>query len=225
VVDELIARRLKAERRAHVTREVIETVLLTAVVFLVVHFAVQTSLVVGPSMEPGMHGSDPSSNSVGDRLLVNRVAYVLGGPQRGDVIIFQRHHMPVSGDLQGCSLDEGSSGRFMTCDLVKRVVAMPGDTVAITPTQVIVDGKVLHEPYIQVPAGAAQNPLVWPTHKLGPNQYYVLGDNRLNSEDSRFFGPVPRQDIVGRVVLVFWPLNHLHWLQSYSGVYAGLQQH
>lgn len=214
---DLIARRMKAEQRAHLAREAIETVLLTALIFFVVHFAVQTFRVSGPSMEPGLQDSQ--------LLVVNSVAYIFSLPHRGDVIVFHHHHIPADADglAKGCTLDGGTGGKFMSCDYVKRVIGIPGDTVQITPSQVIVDNVPLNEPYVNLPSGAAYAPVL-PPEKIGQNQFFVLGDNRMNSSDSRYWGPVPRQDIVGRVVMVFWPLKQMKWLPGYSNVFSGIKQ-
>jgi signal peptidase I len=219
VVDahDLIASRMRAEQRAHLAREAIETILLTALIFFVVHFAVRTFKVNGPSMEPGLQDSQ--------YLVVNSVAYFFGQPGRGDVIVFHHHHIPADArDLaSGCTLDKGTNGQFMSCDYVKRVIGVPGDTVQITPSQVIVDGVPLKEPYVNLPPGAAYAPVL-PPEKIGRNQFFVLGDNRMNSSDSRYWGPVPRQDIVGRVVMVFWPLNQMHWLPGYTNVFNAIKK-
>jgi signal peptidase I len=217
-VQDLMARRMRAEQRAHLVREVVETILLTALIFLVVHFAVGTFLVDGPSMQPGLVSDE--------RLLVNQVAYIIGGPQRGDVIIFHHHHIPADpfSLRKGCTVDPGTNSQYMSCDFVKRVIATPGDTVQITATQVIVDSVVLREPYVSVPPGEAENDVVLAPTKLGANQYYVMGDNRLNSSDSRSFGPIARQDIIGRVVMVFYPFNSVHLLPNYSYVFANVKQ-
>ena len=200
-VRDLIARRMKSEQRAHLVREIIETVILTALVFLVVHIAVQTFRVDGPSMQPGLQTDQ--------YLLVNATAYWFGGPQRGDVIVFHDSQPNICGET-------GNS------DLVKRVIAVPGDTVQVTATQVIVDGVTLREPYIQVAPGNAESSQIVPATKLGMNQYFVMGDNRLNSCDSRSpsVGLVPRTAIHGRALLVFWPLGQVHWLPNYSAVFA-----
>lgn len=214
---DLVAQRMKAEQRAHLLREIIETVLLTALIFLVVHITVQAFRVQGPSMEPGLHTDQ--------LLLVNATANWFGGPQRGDIIVFHEHHMRTNPDdlRNGCKVDANTGGQFMTCDLVKRVIAMPGDTIQITATQVIVDGVVLSEPYINVRPGETQtNTIIQPT-KLKTNEYFAMGDNRLDSLDSRDYGPVNRSNIVGRVVMVFYPFNQAHWLPNYSSVYAHLK--
>jgi signal peptidase I len=208
----MLAKRAAAEQRAHLAREVIETVLLTALIFGVVHFSVQTFWVQGPSMQPGLQDNE--------YLLVNSLAYVFGQPSRGDVIVFHHHHIPIGpqGAGQGCSVESG--GTLETCDYVKRVIGVPGDTITINATQVIVDGVVLTEPYVQIPSGVAENNVVLPPEKLQPHQFFVMGDNRLNSSDSRDWGPVDRSDIIGRAVMVFWPLSTLHWLPNYSYVFA-----
>jgi signal peptidase I len=206
--------RAKAEQRAHLAREVVETLLLTALIFLVVHFSIQSRPVSTPSMEPGLQ---PTQS-----IVVNSLAYIITPPHRGDVIVLHRHHIPTEpGKMpDGCSADSGTLGKYMTCDFVKRVIGIPGDTIQVTPIQIILNGVVLHEPYIQVPPDVPPNGAVLGPVKLGNDQFFVLGDNRLNSADSRFWeSPVLRHDIVGRVVMVFWPLNSLHWLPSYSSVY------
>jgi signal peptidase I len=213
-LEALKAQHRKAEQRAHLLREIIETVLLTALIFLVVHITIQDFRVDGPSMQPGLQANQ--------YLLVNSTAYWFGSPSRGDVIVFHQHHIHAdSYDLaNGCTADAGTGGQYMSCDYVKRVIALPGDTVEITATQVKVDGTLLTEPYIQVPPGESQSTVVVPATKLTSDQYFVMGDNRLNSSDSRFFGPISRSNIVGRVVMVFWPLNQAHWLTNYSSVFT-----
>lgn len=217
-LESLKAQHRRAEQRAHLLREIIETVLLTALVFLVVHTAVQTFKVYGPSMQPGL--------TTNELLLVNSTAYWFGGPQRGQIVVFHQHHMLANPDdlRNGCSADSGTNGKYMTCDLVKRVIALPGDTIEITATQVIVDGVQLKEPYIPIIAGETQSNTVVPLTKMAPNQYFVMGDNRMNSLDSRDYGPVNRANIVGRVVMVFYPFNQAHWLPNYSSVFAQVKQ-
>src|SRR5260370_6238444 len=145
-------RRVKAEQRAHLAREVVETILLTALIFLVVHFSIQSRPVNTPSMEPGLQ---PQQS-----IVVNSLAYLFSAPRRGDVIILHHHHIPAdAADLpNGCSVDNGTNGKFMTCAYVKRVIGIPGDTIQITPIQGIVCGAVLN----------ADNDIQWPT-SVRPN--------------------------------------------------------
>jgi signal peptidase I len=190
-------RKRAGPQQSHLLREILETVLLTALVYFVVRASVQFTPVDGPSMQPGLH--------TGESVIVNELAYRFGSPQRGDVIVF---HPPSSPDVQ----------------YIKRVIAVPGDTITITDAGVSVDGVILYEPYVAHPeddvaAGQLPQPL---TLKLG--EYWVMGDNRGNSSDSRSFSTVPLQNIVGKAELVIWPINTLHWLPTYRDVFAGVKQ-
>ena len=89
-------------------------------------------------------------------------------------------------------------------DFVKRVVGLPGETVAVRNGTVYVDGVGLAEPYLERRDRSNARPLV-----LGDGEYYVIGDNRPNSNDSRSWGAVPEENIVGRVMLVYWPWDDI----------------
>ncbi len=211
-----------SERNQHVLREVVETVLLTLLIFLAVHFSVQPYRVDGPSMQPGLH--------TGDLVLVNLLTYDFGSPQRGDVIVFHPPcdpNVPVPPELGSEPGICDPTLRYVTnYSYVKRVIGIPGDTISVTATAIYVDGKKLDEPYIASLAnGQAENPVVIPSLKLGPDEYFVLGDNRLNSTDSRLFpGPVTRNMIIGKAEVLVFPLDHLEWLHNYSSVFSGIKQ-
>ena len=195
----ILRAQISTEHGQHVLREIVETVLLTLLIFFAVHFSVQPYRVEGPSMQPGLH--------TGELVLVNLLTYDFGAPQRGDIIVF---HPP----------DDPS------VEYVKRIIGIPGDTISVTATAIYVDGKKLNEPYIaSLGAGQAENPVVIPYLKLGKDEYFVLGDNRLNSRDSRFFAsPVTRSMIVGKAQVVVFPFDSLEWLHNYSNVFAGIKQ-
>ena len=177
-------------------REVIETIVLTAIVFLVVNIAVRPYTVDGPSMRPGLE--------TGDRVMVNLLAYDFGSPQRGDVIVL---HPPSDPSTV----------------YVKRIIGIPGDRISITANAVIVNGHTLDETYIApLDPKAPENNSVLPGITLGPNQYFVMGDNRQNSTDSRYFGYVPRANIIGKAEFVFWPLPQLHGVSTYSSEFNGV---
>ncbi|MGO8950993.1 MAG: signal peptidase I [Ktedonobacterales bacterium] len=183
--------------RSRVIREIIETVVLTLLIFFAVHFSVQPFRVNGPSMQPNLY-----TNNL---VMVNLLAYDFGSPQRGDVIVF---HPPIPNE----------PGVYY----VKRIIAIPGDTVKLTATAVYVDGKKLNEPYIRaLGPGGLENFDISPTITLHKDQYWVMGDNRTDSTDSRVFGPISRSAIVGKAEVVIWPINSLEWLRNYSYVYAG----
>jgi signal peptidase I len=175
---------------------VIETVVLTVIVFLVVNVTVRPYRVDGPSMRPGLYTND--------LVMVSMLAYDVGSPQRGDVIVF---HPPS---------DPGTV-------YVKRVIGVPGDQISITANAVIVNGHTLNETYISpLDPSAPENVSVLPKITLGAGQYFVMGDNRQDSIDSRVFGYVPRANIIGKAEFVFWPLPMLHGISTYSNDFNGV---
>jgi signal peptidase I len=129
-------------------------------------------------------------------VLVNKLAYLFHAPERGDVIVF---HWPVDTNK----------------DLIKRVIGVPGDVIVINRTQVQVNGLILTEPYITAPANPLGNRWVIP-----PNDYFVMGDNRQVSDDSRDWGLVPKSYIIGKAVLIYWPLNSWRFIDTYTSVYS-----
>jgi signal peptidase I len=141
-------------------------------------------------------------------VIVNHAAYLLSGPSRGDVVVFY--------DPQNSSLES-----------IGRVIAVPGDIIAISTSTVSVNGVVLDESYLApTPVGQVNQGVIPPT-KLGPNDYFIMFDNRTfegtschtQGCDSRSAGEIPRQNILGRAVLVFWPLNQFGGISNYSDVF------
>ncbi len=184
---------------ARLLREVLEVAVLTLLLFVAVRMFVQNYRVDGPSMEPTLYTNE--------YILVDRAEYYLHPPQRGDIVVF---NAPVSPPET----------------FVKRVIGIPGDTVFVSPQGLAtVDGDSLNEKYVAYPGGGGMNPQ-WGgtggTITLGPNQYWVMGDDRIDSEDSRVFGPISRQSIIGKASLVYWPLSDVHPLQTFSNVFAGI---
>lgn len=119
-----------------------------------------------------------------ERLVVEKLSYRFHGPRRGDVVVLH---------------DPGGSSEL----LIKRVIGLPGERVTIADGRVFIDGVALAEPYLdQETQSQAQSRLV------PPLQVFVMGDNRQASRDSRIFGPVPRDQIVGRALFRYWPLDH-----------------
>lgn len=186
------------EKRYRLVREIIETIVLTALMFLVIHTAVQNFDVQGMSMEPTLHNSE--------LILVDKWSYLFHAPSRGDVIVFVAPPQPSE-------------------DYVKRIVALPGDTISVNDTTVTVDGVKLNETYV-----ASQNqgnPYAYKTIQnivVPQNDYFVLGDNRAGSYDSRAWGFVPRDNIIGQAALVYWPLgeNNIGFLPNASPVFLNV---
>ena len=182
-----------------VAREFLEAVLLALIVFLVIQTSVQNFRVEGSSMHPTLEG--------GQFLLVNKVVYfkidqerlsriipfwgvndtqesfAVHAPERGEVIVFR---FPK---------DE-------TRDFVKRVIGIPGDRISIKEGTVSVNGTALSEPYITVHDTSNMS-----ERKMGRKEYFVLGDNRSGSIDSRKGWNVPEENILGKVWIVYWPLS------------------
>ena len=183
------------QRGVRLLREVLEVAVITLLLFVLVRGVVQNYRVDGPSMTPTLLNHQ--------YILVDKVQYMFGTPHRGDVIVFK---WP----------------KDTSEDFVKRVIGLPGDTVRVAANgQVFVDGIAINEPYVN----DLTNPYQPNTWTLGSNEYFVLGDNRGDSSDSRDWGPVPRDDIIGRAELVYWPLNDVHVLSDWSGVFATIKQH
>jgi len=182
---------------ARVGREIIEAVVLAVVVFMLLQTTVRNFKVDGSSMDPTLES--------GEFLLVNRLVYLridlerlskispfwqadeessrfaIHAPKRGEIIVFQ---FPLDANK----------------DFVKRVVGLPGEMIEVKDGSVFVDGNLLDEPYLTAKDRSNSAPT-----QLGKGEYYVLGDNRAHSNDSRSWGAVPEANLRGKVWLVYWP--------------------
>jgi signal peptidase I len=180
----------RANRSA--TRNALEWILVivgaVVVALLIKTYLVQAFRIPSESMDPTLLN--------GDRVLVNKLSYRLHDVNRGDVVVFRRPE-----GLPG--------GPGQPEDLIKRVVALPGETVVAREGVVYVDGRLLDEPYLS--AGSSTTNLDRPV-VLGPDEVFVMGDNRGNSQDGRVFGPIAEDTIIGRAFLVTWPPGRLSTL-------------
>ena len=189
---------------ARVFREIIEAVVLAVVVFMLLQATVRNFKVDGSSMDPTLMD--------GEFLLVNRLVYLridrerlarivpfwrvreespryaIHAPKRGEIIVFQ------------FPLDPNK-------DFVKRVVGLPGETIEMRDGRVFVNGGLLEEPYLTVKDRSNAAPV-----RLKEGEYYVLGDNRSHSNDSRSWGAVPEANLRGKVWMVYWPVPGIHIL-------------
>jgi signal peptidase I len=168
-------------------------VILGAVVIALVikTFLFQAFYIPSPSMEPTLR--------VGDRVLVNKLSYHAHDIHRGDIIVFRR---PPNAPEGGDQVD----------DLIKRVVALPGETVEVRDGKVYINGKPLDESYL--PAGTftpafEESSGCSPSCTIPPGHVFVLGDNRGNSSASNRFGAIDDSLVVGRAFVRVWPLSHL----------------
>ncbi len=171
-----------------------ETLVLTVLMFLVIRFAVQDFQVDGTSMLPTLQNSQ--------FVLVDKLTYDFSQPQRGDIIVFEY------------PLDR-------TKNYIKRIIGLPGDHVEVDEAgKVSVNGTTLNEPYVN----DLDNFYGPRSITLGANQYYVLGDNRGGSSDSREWGPVDRSEIIGKATLVYWPFSAFHFLPNEHGIFSQVPQ-
>lgn len=190
------AHRARRRRRGRGLLEwLVIIVLALLAAFLVKTFLVQAYYIPSSSMAPAI---EP-----GDRVLVQKVGYHLVA---GDIIVFAR---------------PSTDPQTNYADLIKRIVGLPGQTLRTGPDgEILVDGKVLPEPYLSPAARADPGPAICSQNRidcvgdtlhLPKGEYYVMGDNRDNSYDSRYWGPVAKRLIVGKVFVRIWPLSRLHW--------------
>jgi signal peptidase I len=156
--------------------EIIQTLLMAAILYFAIDAVFERVMVLNISMQPTLYE--------GNLILVNRLAYKLGEMETGDVIVF---HNPNS-------LDE---------DYIKRLIGKPGDIVTAAGGKVSVNGKVLNEPYIKSP------PEYTGTWEVPQDSVFVLGDNRNSSYDSHSWGFLPLEDVVGKALVVYWPLDSI----------------
>lgn len=170
--------------------EVLQTLLMAVVLYFLIDTVVGRVRVENISMQPTLHE--------GQFLLVNKLAYreQLGGDfHRGDIIIFHYPRNPQE-------------------DYIKRVIGIPGDFVEVSNGQVKVNGQVLNEPYIAAPPNYSSS---W---QVPEGQIFVLGDNRNQSSDSHSWGFVPVENVIGKALIVYWPLAELKILNQVPGVSA-----
>jgi signal peptidase I len=150
------------------------------------------------SMEPTLHCAKPAGGCKGhfsDRVVAARIVYDFRDPARGDIAVFKAPPRAVS----SCGAAEGDT-------FVKRVIGLPGEQVSEYRGQVFINGHKLVEPYVPASERDGQTH-TWP--RLGPHSYFMMGDNRQSSCDSRTWGAVPRDNFIGPVVVTYWPPNRL----------------
>jgi signal peptidase I len=183
-------------------RWLLETVVVVVVAVIVTvllrAYVVQTFSIPSVSMTPTLQ--------VGNRIVVDKLSYVFHGVGRGDIVVFAR---PPREDCAGPPV----------ADLVKRVIGLPGETISLSGNgYVLINGKKLNESWLPTSRrgttypGPSSTPysLVHP-YKIPANDYFVMGDYRTDSCDSRFWGPIPKSLIVGKVDLRIWPLSHFRF--------------
>ncbi len=166
-------------------RDILITIILAVVIFFGLQATVQNYIILEHSMEPSLYE--------GQRVLVNKIVYKFHEPERRDIIIL---HPPSQYDSKATPF-------------IKRVIGLPGETVEVKNNGVYINGVKLDEPYIK------ESPNYTLKRQLGENEYFVLGDNRNNSNDSHIGWTIPRQNIMGKAWLKIWPPDKWGLATSY----------
>jgi signal peptidase I len=179
----------KARRRSNGARQTIEWVVLVIgallIALLIKTFLFQAFYIPSASMDPTL--------KVHDRVLVNKLSYHLHSVHRGDVVVFKAPPEERTAQIK---------------DLVKRVIGLPGDTIEARDGHIYINDHLLNEPYL--PKGTISDDL--PKQVIPANSYFMMGDNRTESSDSRVFGPIKRSTIIGRAFVRMWPFTRLGFL-------------
>lgn len=152
--------------------DVLETLILAVVLYFGINAVSARVRVDGFSMRPTLQD--------GEYILINKLAYKLGEPMRGDIVVFV---FPVNPEE----------------DLIKRIIGLPGDTITVLDGVLSINGVVMNEPYISAP------PAYDGTWQVAEGELFVLGDNRNDSRDSHQWGLLPIENVIGRAVLIYWP--------------------
>lgn len=163
----------------------VEVLVFSGAIFLVLYLLIlQPHKIKGSSMEPSFYDKE--------YLLTDKVSYKLGEPKRGDVIVFKA---PNTDDEE----------------FIKRIIALPGETILIKDGKVYINGRLVDESYIVKGTYTSGGAMVKEGFELTlpPGKYFVMGDNRLYSSDSRTWGPITKDDITGRAWIIYWPFSKL----------------
>jgi len=175
----------ETKKKTSIFRIIVEIIIYIALIliciFVIPKYVVQRTIVDGQSMMNTLHDED--------NLIVEKVSYRFSNPDRFDIVVFYPY-----------GKEEDPEDYY-----VKRIIGLPGETIQIIDSDIYINGEILEENYGRVPitsAGVAREPLT-----LGEDEFFVLGDNRGASEDSRDFGPVEKSDISGQVVLRIYPFK------------------
>ena len=174
-----------------------------AIVLAIKAWVVNPYRIPSSSMEPTLHcaGQPGCEARLSDRVLANRFIYHFRSPHRGEIVVFKT---PAAAKAR-C----GAGGTF-----VKRLIGLPGDTWSERNGYVYIDGKRLNEPYIKPDRRDSET---HPSQKIAKDHYFMMGDNRQSSCDSRVWGKVPKKNLIGEVFATYWPPNRISIYSLYIG--------
>ncbi len=202
---------VKQKREKSATNSLVEFVVIIAVALGLAigiqAFLIKPFRIPSPSMVPTLE--------VGQRVLVNRIGTHFGDPDRGDVVVFKP---PAGADDHRCGIpsqpadghpcarptEERSEHNF-----IKRVIGLPGDTIAVRNNRAYVNGKPLDEPYVNKSTSCDELCNLPKPIEVPPGHFFMMGDNRGESDDSRDWGPIPKKWIVGDAFFTYWPPSRI----------------
>jgi signal peptidase I len=201
----------REKREKSPTNQLVELVVIVAVALglalAIQAFVVKPYRIPSESMVPTL--------KVGQRVLVSRISNRFGDPGIGDIVVF---HPPKGAETQTCGTTQvpGQACSKETpqkagVNFIKRIVAGPGDRVSISNGHVVLNGKLQKEPFIRA-CGGSEGCDLPKTITVPPDHYFMMGDNRGESDDSRFWGPVPRGWIIGPAFFTYWPPKRIGFL-------------
>ena len=170
--------------------DVLQTIVLSAAIFVIIYlFAAQPHLVKGSSMEPNFHN--------GDYILTEKISYKFREPERGEVVVFKAPNRPDA-------------------DYIKRIIGLPGEKIKVVEGIIYVNGEKLPEQYEPINFQTFSGRFLQEGQEftVPENQYIVFGDNRSHSSDSREFGPVDKDFIIGRALIRYWPAPRFGLLKT-----------
>lgn len=176
--------------------ELIETIVVAVLLAILIRATVaEARFIPSGSMIPTL--------AIGDRLVVEKISYYFADPDRGDIVVFYPPN-PAQQELS-------AGGRFLRwlgftreAAYIKRVVGLPGETLSVRDGQVYINNEPLKEHYTEFPALDETPPT-----QIPENHYFMMGDNRNNSKDSRAWGSMPRENVIGKAFFRFWPVSRL----------------
>jgi len=197
---EMIAEPKEKERMSFLAELPILMLVALVVAIIIKTFLVQAFYIPSTSMLPTLE--------INDRVMVNKLSVRFGEPVRGDVVVFDSPLSPTGDEdpvldrlLRTVQESLGITTAAVPDDLIKRVIATPGDTIEIRGNQILVNNVVIDEPYIAAGSSMAD----MPARTLRSDEFFMMGDNRNNSYDSRRFGPITGDLLIGRAFVIIWP--------------------
>lgn len=191
-------------------KETVETIVIVLVLVILIRSLIgEPRWIPSSSMEPTLQ--------IGDNLIIEKVSYRFSKPKRGDILVF---YPPIH------SLDPTLWGKFTRMigffskdeAFIKRLIGLPGDTIQVVPNKgVYINGHLLKEPYKKETfSGFCDADMLCGPYKIPPHSYFMMGDNRNDSMDSKYWGTLPEKRIVGRAFFRFWPLFRIGLIKNYK---------